>query len=366
MKIGGLFSIRGIQEVVGREPGQATEGRRLESLQLTAGQLVRGRVVDLLGQGKVLLNIEGRMLSAESHVAMQEGQELWLEVKGSGDKPWFALAGKKAAVREVLRLLLADTQSIGKSGRSLLNLADLPKDAVAPELNARLTELLGKFTDNAVGGRPEAEKIIRLLNWLGVGQSHGGGKRFSPQHFGRQLADILEGLVSSGSGRVAGPGGEFASLEKLAGLLETLHQLNSQPVSSDQDLFFLYPCFFSGAAGWGEWLVSLDREGLEDGRQQGSVVSLEFFLEMSRLGELHLQLSMHGKTLRGELALATDAARQHLQEQLPELTGALEGLGYQSVQIGCCLSTDSLLQKMKISLEEKARLRPDNLFHVTV
>ena len=362
MKIGESSSIKTIRLTGGTGTAALpTVGRG--DLQLTPGQLVLGKVAGFSDQG-LLLDIAGRLVAAESHVALQVGQEVWLEVKEGGERPWFIVADKKVATREMLRALLADTAVLGKAASTL---TDAPRAGLAPGLAARLEALLADFAAVVVGGEPEPEAVIRLVAWLGGGRPVDSGppRALYLERLGVRLAEILA-AGGEAEPEVAGEAASArVSLKKMADFLEMVQQLNGRPLSSDQQLFYLFPCFFSGASGWGEWLIGLDREAGKKGAA-GGMVDLEFFLEMSRLGSVHLRFVLEGQAVQGEITLVDEPLVDYLRGQLPDLSRAIEGFGYGPVRIHCRQSSRNLLQGLKEALEDKARLRPDALFHVTV
>ena len=74
------------------KPAQKQEG---DELLLAPGQLVKGRVVGLAGDGKFLLDVGGQMVTARSLVPLTPGSELWLETGKGGSVPLLTLAAKK-------------------------------------------------------------------------------------------------------------------------------------------------------------------------------------------------------------------------------------------------------------------------------
>lgn len=364
MKISDLVTIKGAPTGPAAELGATAASREpLAPLALTPGQLLLARVVGLTEGGRALLTIQGQTVTAESSVPLQVGDEVWLEVKQGGERPWFVLADKKAAAYEVLRTMMADTPALGRALRGLQEFAGLPQSAgpMATAPAARLEALLAGLANLAVDGRPAPEAVVQLLAWL-HGSGGAAGKGQAAQRLDQQLADALAAGRQAGGALAAGP--KAVDLAKLGGFLEQLSNLNAQPPAQDQSLFFMFPCFFSGAAGWGEWLVSLDQEGRGDA-DKAPTMALEFFLEMSRLGDVHLRFTMTGQAVQGEIDLSDDQTRAHVEAMLPELTAALEGQGRGPLTIRCRTSPRRHLQHLKAAMADKARLRDATLFHVT-
>ncbi|OIP50233.1 MAG: hypothetical protein COZ12_08395 [Deltaproteobacteria bacterium CG_4_10_14_3_um_filter_60_8] len=363
MKISDQVAIKAAPVSPVPEEGAASAGREPRAaLQLTPGQLLLARVVGMADGGRALLAIQGQTVTAESAVPLHVGDEVWLEVKQGGERPWFALADKKVAAYEVLRAMLADAPALGRALRGLQEFAGLPRSGLAAAPTGRLEALLAGLAAMAMDGRPAPEAVVQLLAWLhGFGNAPGKGQM--PQRLDQQLADALAAVRLAGVSLAAGP--KAGDLERLAAFLEQLGHLNAQPVSQDQSAFFMFPCFFSGAAGWGEWLVTLDQDG-RAGAGQAPTMALEFFLEMSRLGNVHLRFTMAGQAVQGEIDLADDKIRVHVERLLPELSAALGNMGCYPLTIRCHTSPRHHLQHLKEAMADKARLRDSTLFHVTV
>ena len=80
---------------------------------------------------------------------------------------------------------------------------------------------------------------------------------------------------------------------------------------------------------------------------------LNFFLEMSRIGELHCQL-MVDDAIQGCFFCASREVSRHLGNSLVELKEILMGLGYQQVKLSCQPADLSLRMKLQERLEEQA------------
>jgi len=473
-----------------RPPGEAV-GRTdaaAEKLELVAGQIVKGRVVGSKGEGKVLLAIGDRTVSARSLVPLAKGSEVLLEVKEAGAMPWLTLAGKKGLAQEVMRLLLGEAPGlarvagflsgagvdaapvatatgaktavsppgqqasqvlasasapsvpagpealsvVGPSGASgvvspssvspgslsssfppasavvtgspepspgavaetpsgsgavpaaagvavspasvaakpspvspavpsaapMAGGAVLPPPLALPSLSTELFSLLESLRQEvggvAMDGQAEVGRLVRMLRlFQGAAPARNGEV---PVAIAGRLAEVAERLGEA-AGRVVGGGERSAGgdLDKMARLLDGLQQLNSHPSSPNQPVFLLLPCFLAGGAGWGQWLFSMAGEGGAAGEDRGCAI--DFFLQMSRLGDLHLRLFVKGNALSGEFSVADEQVRSHLAAQLAQLAAVFEGYGYQPVSFSCRLAVEPLPQTVKRTVEQKAQLR---------
>ena len=351
MKIGGApFSLKGIQQPAsGRSEGGDKPGLPA-SLLFGQGQLVRGEVTGLTPDGKVLLDIGGQMVEARSEVALKPGSTLWLEVRQT-EPLWLRVADKKGAAQEFLRQYYADPAAMGKGLRALLGLAFLSE---AEKSLADQAGVLQNFANAAMGAEADPDRIIRLLAMLGNGgtaEKNGTGQAGS----GPQRLHQLVALLAEDRGGVLGKA-NAAAMQKLGLLLELQGELNALPASAQQAQFLLFPCLFTMGAGVGQWLFTLDRGEDQTATGEDRGYTLSFFLEMSRLGEVQIQLRVKGQTLQGECVVNTEAVREHLAPQLAELEALLGKLGYESVHFSCRVAKASMLESLKTGIEAAAQL----------
>jgi len=350
MKIGGdPFVLKGIQlPASGRSEG-GDKPASPASLLFGQGQLFRGEVTGLTQDGKVLLDIGGRIIEARSEVALKIGSALWLEVQQT-DPLWLRVADKKGAAQEFIRQYYADPAALGKGLRSLLGLAFLAESEKGLQ---NLVGVLQNFANTAVGQEADPSRLIRLLAMLGGGtvEDKGAGQAGpGPQ----RLQELIALLGAGRGGGLDKP--SAAAMQKLGLLLELQGELNALPASAQQSQFLLFPCLFAMGAGVGQWLFTLERgeEQAAIGEERG--YTLSFFLEMSRLGEVQIQLRVKGQTLQGECVVTSETVREHLAPQLGELEELLGKLGYDTVHFSCRVAKATMLESLKIGIEMAAQL----------
>lgn len=364
MKVGDLFSIKIFQ--TGGRPETDGAGKTLGASQkfnFTVGQLVKGRVTGFTQDGKVLIDIQGRTVSAKSQLPLKVGSELWLEVRQTEPEPWLVLSGKKGAVQEFLQQILGDKSSVTKAVQTLQLLSHDDKTQLPLELRGEVEGVLKTFGNLSLGSEADPEKVIKLLAWLNAGQA-GTGRGLFSAGLGEQLTKLLETLKQAGGEKTLDKAA-LLGIEKLAGLVDSLNSVNSQPPAPNQAPFFLLPCLLAAGAGWGECLVSIDADEGQDALSAAPHLSLTFFLEMSRIGDIHLQVTVRGKSLRGDFVVADEAVQAHMEKCLPELTELMEKLGYGPVYLGCRVAEDNLIGRLKEALEQRAQLAPVNILDVT-
>jgi hypothetical protein len=350
MKIGELpVLLKGIQPAVSdRSAGGGKTG--LPPLLPEQGQLFRGVVTGLTADGKVLLAIGGQTVEAQSEVPLRPGSALWFEVQQT-EPLWLRVADKKGAAQEFLRQYCADPAALGKGMRALLGLSFLAE--MGNGMNEQ-SVLLQNFANTAMGGEADSGRIIRLLSMLGTGTA-AGEKGAGPAGEGTESLRQAISLLAEAGGGILDKAGA-ASLQKLGLLLELQSEINALPASPQQGQFLLFPCFFAMGGGAGQWLFSLDRGDDRTSADEERGYTLSFFLEMSRLGELQVQLRVRGQALQGECLVSGEPVREHLAPQLAELEALLGKLGYGPVHFSCRVAKTGMLESLKGGIEAVAQL----------
>ncbi|MBA3004461.1 MAG: flagellar hook-length control protein FliK [Desulfurivibrio sp.] len=351
MKIEGTpFFLKGIQPPVsGRSDGGNKPGVPA-SLLFGQGQLVRGEVTGLTPDGKILVAIGGQTFEARSEVALKPGSSLWLEVRQT-EPLWLRVADKKGAAQEFVRQHYADPGAMGKGLRILLGLAFL---ADAEQGLADQAGPLQNFANTAIGPEGDPGRIIRLLSMLGTGVAAENSGSEQAGVGVKKLHELIAFLAED-KGGILGKS-SAAALQKLGVLLDLQGELNGLPASAQQAGFLLFPCVFAMGAGAGQWLFVLDRDEEQGAAGEERGYSLSFFLEMSRLGEMQIQIRVKDQTLQGECVVDREAVREHLAPQLAELEELLGKLGYEPVHFSCRVAKSSMLESLKIGIEAAAQL----------
>jgi len=366
MKIGDFFPIKIFKPGSPQANAAADKSAgEFQKINLSVGQFLKGKVTGFSPDGKILIDIQGQTVTAKSQLPLKLGSELWLEVRQTEPEPWLvAVPDKQEAVLEFLQQALADNSSVGKAIQVLQTSVGGAEADLPPELYAEFETLLQAFGDIALQGDADPEKLIKLLSWLNAGQSS-SRKALFPAKLDEQLNDLLVALKRPGAAQTLDKA-ILSGIEKLASTIGSMQAVNSHPPVMNQLPFFLVPCLFAAGAGWGQCLLSTDADaGGEEGGGRRAQATLSFFLEMSQLGALHLQVTIKDKALRGDFAVAEEAVRAHLAGCLPELKEIMEKLGYGPVHFGCRVNKSNLIGQLKEELEKKAQIRPVNILDVT-
>lgn len=327
------------------------------------GQLLQGRVLGMTPDGRMILDLAGQQITARGAVELPVGREFWFEVRQAGPEPWLSVADKKG---EMLRFLqqaagggMRDFSRLGELLASLETMLAQDKAATvgpAAELVALLRQL-------GLDGEVAPEKLLRLLTLLRPAGEVSGQAAPSAAGLPRRLAELIATIPNLAS-RPAAERETLTALGRAGRFLEAMTIMNEQIPARQQPLFWLLPCLFALDAGAGSWLLSF-AESQEEEAAGAEAFSLVFFLEMSRLGELQIQVTVREEQLEGIFLLADQEARAHLTANLGELQERLTALGYHP-SLQCRPAAAPLLPALKGALEEAAGSHyPTHLVNLT-
>lgn len=296
---------------------------------LDPGRLLKGRVLSVDGGGLVTVSTEQGSFAATTATPLAVGQELWLQVVRGGTTPLLAEAGKANAVMNLLRILLPGmTAEFGNR--------DLAPTGSESKPSPEASRLSAFWAANGLDASPDPLKLLKAVAHFsadrGMGQPNAHGLDLTPA------------------------AGDFdsppAAVQKLAQLLDAHALVNQQPPLSGRQDYCIYPLFFADGASRGEWLYSFEQGGNEGGQEE-NFATLSFYLAMTRLGDIHLNLNMRPHGLSGVFTMTTAEAADHLRHQLPQLVTALEPLAGRVV-ITCRTAPFDSLRALKDDLTAKA------------
>jgi hypothetical protein len=303
-----------------------------------SSQLVKGTVISKTSVG-YLIKTDTGVLTANSFIPLDIGSELWFEpLGGSGSD--LAPATPQKAMPAIMRLLLP---LLSAGGGEMLASANSRADAAlvgkgATAVSSEAGNPLNFLADYGVTSKADPVKLLAFMaaiNKSGVAD-----------------ASFIDTIASGLDGREHGkhvPKTLEAAASAVKSLFEAHAQLNTQAQVNSQSQLFLFPYFFAGASGWGEWLYSFDKQNDHDENSTSAEYGISFYLTMTRLGEMHLQLTGKGKELRGTFTLPSREAAAHVNANLAQLQPVLEQF-YQPVNISCRHDSVDNLQKIKDDL----------------
>jgi hypothetical protein len=334
----------------------------LDGIRLAVGQLIKARVSEVGLDGKLFLTMAGKTIPVRSEVSLKPGQDIWLEVREVKPQPRLTLAAGKGTVHDFLRQFLAEGTGIGRAATML---SGLETGVETNQLTRLLTlfPLLGNLLEGLQGGNADVIALIDLLNALRRQAEKGPppGAPSRPESLSAfsagQIKEFQSGITSHAEKMLS-------ELAPLRAFLAATTNLNTLSFGKDGPPFLFFPCFFADNAGWGEWVFQHENASADHASAE-TPYRLSFFLTMSSLGDLHVDVSVSGKSLRGTLLVGNREVRDHIAEALPELQQLLRATGFDSVTLTCAVTRTGLPQAIKETVGQAAGLGSTSLLDVT-
>lgn len=250
-----------------------------------------------------------------------------------------------------LQVLMGDVLPGGDAGQesgAWQRLSLAATELGTPEALAAARQALPlQFVAAQQGADPLPSQLRLLASLMGLGAK-------SVVEEGRQEIETMFSRL------VEGQRPEVAA--KLASFFEGHARVNGEAAPSGQANFYLIPSLFTGQTGWGEWLWS--REQSTDNPEAGGQENLLFFLEMSNLGALTIQVMLQDKKIRGQIAMADKEGSLLVEALLPELQERLEAFGYQVMDFSCTCQPLNIMQELKEKLQQQAGAAPVSLLDI--
>ena len=298
---------------------------------LTPGQVISGRVISQTPDGGVVVQTDSGIFSARTLTPLAMGR-LTFEVLPDGRSLTPVPADK--GVLSALRLMLP-----------LLTKADNPLTAAVN---------LPESVSYTIGSTPEPLKLTAQM--AAVNQGKAGLAEFiktSPSLKEMPPDILLLSRILEAHGQINSGRADDTSQAQSHKPGSPDMALPGQPVRPLPNNYLLFPVFFQGNNGWGEWLFSFEGQNSK-GRDKEGGYGISFYLNMSRLGDVHLDLRSQGQNLRGIFSLSNKGAADFLRANLPELQEALSPL-FQQTNLQCVSKETNLMRRLKDDLTNKTQ-----------
>ncbi len=326
-------------------------GQNLAGKDLLVGQFIKGRVTGFAADGKVLLEIAGKTLTAKAEIELSRGQSVWLEVKEVGSTLVLSPADRKVDARNLLRFLFSNRSVLTDT---LAHLTAVPDNQADGANGASSLAIITRLLASVGNQDADVAKIMALASLF----------KSNPVANSAHIAALLKEEISNFIGENPQQAGIKSGIDKLMHWLSGLHSLNGQPTAAEQLPFFIFPCLLAAGQGWGEWMINFE-DADSAGQGAEGQYSLDFFLELSRLGDMHLRLTVNEGSVFGVIAVHNEEAEAHLKVMLPQLRDVLGGLGFAKVDVVARLADKNSLQALKVLLADKAQLANCNMVDLT-
>lgn len=236
--------------------------------------------------------------------------------------------------------------SLPKSGQIEQSPLSEKNEFASQELSAARAVLPLQFAAAQQGSEALPSQLRLLASLMGLGSQKNDSKAW--QEIEKIFGRLSEAKMP-------------AAAHKLASFFEAHSRVNAETPQT-QSNFYIMPALFSGQTGWGEWLWS--REGSSGDNDAHFQENLVFFLEMSQLGALTIQVILKEKKLRGQILMEDREGSELVASLLPGLRERLEAFGYDVVDFSCKCQSLNVMQELKENLHRRAGSEPVSLLDV--
>ena len=323
-------------------------------LALSKHEIVEGRVLKSLSSGKALLAIKGRQALAQSSIPLTEGSVLTLKVEETGRLPILKLIGVRLPETEAVNSALivsAVKENLWKSISEGIHDYGFSREWVS-----RFQELLDTLSSRLFS-KSTPELLSRLIDKSGImweakvkkALTH---QRIGTDNFNELINGDLKGLTSK---LLAAKGEEAGLLERLVSTLENLQILNHLGLEHGRKIFLPVPMQLPGGLFTiGQLLIQLPhrRQDETGNKKVGKDVSrITFLLELSILGPLRADLTIHDRSIEGRFLLTNEESKSRVEGAIHFLIDRLVESGFSVKFLECYLKepeivTESLIREI--------------------
>jgi len=328
---------------------------------LKVGDRLEAQVARKLGEGKVLVFLNGAPVEADATIPLQIGQKIHVQVESL--KPQILLrlvttdaAGEQGKIADYLKAFRSDPYAffgLFKEGGTLFNADNLK--ALSNSLLRSQSQSLGQMIRTLIFSTETVENPLFIRDFV----SRSG--LLLERTLGRSLkegapvgGDNLKGaLIRFGMGirewlatRPDIPEEEFKTLVRLAEYTDrSVHTLETQQVlnvlSRDQDNRFMVQIPFAFPQSLSMQDIFIEFGGSQRAETgEGSPFRIVFFLNLDILGEMMIDVGIRGQELTADLSCQSVDTMSLVSLSLEKLKENLDSLGFRVVRMACDVRDD--------------------------
>ncbi len=310
------------------------DGSNTHSLpELKNNQIIKAKIVQLMPNGKTLIEVNNQKIVAKSAMLLNPGEEVQLKVLSQKDATILKLINpiQKMTTRQISSLVTLFTKK-----DSILNILD--------HKTGKIKEIFHGISLKS--GKADKTFLPRLIDKSGISLENKIANILLDPKPGQNVkiilntlleqdikGNILQELLSMGSQNSKAMESMKVAISFLEAM-ETFQLLNHQ--SSDSGRFLLpFPIFGDSALSFGQLLIDTgdkDRDKTKDGEK---LINISFLLNMTQLGPLRADFSILKKEITGRFLLYDDDTCEYLKSMIHELKTRLAKVEYHAFNIEC-------------------------------
>lgn len=300
----------------------------------TLGEIIPVKWVRSLDPQRVLIQVRGKEMVAETAFPLPEGAESQVRVEQLEPRVIFKLlmptSGGSVSFNLLKKYWIGDPplESLVESWEALksVNEPSLPKEV--QETWTRIQEATKQFSGILESGA-DPQALVRIIDQSGLNLENKLLRMITSEgkpSIQGALDGDLKGLLLKMKAQLEQVAPETArELQPLIQKME-LYQLLNAGEGDPSRLLLLIPLIFPEGLRWTEVLFSGDREGGEPaGNREGGLL---FLLDMPALGKLQVEIQIRQNRLFGRFKTADPRIGDYLEENKLRLADRLGMAGY--------------------------------------
>lgn len=314
---------------------------------MVQNEVVVGKVLKSLPEGKALILIKGSVMVARTPHHLNEGDTLSLKVEDLSSSPTLKLLGpglKNTNPVNTSIILSAIEENLWQSTLENLNHIGLGK---APQ--SLLKELLTDLSLRLFS-KPNPELLKEIIEKSGVNWEAKLKKLLfhkTPEgpSLDRLIEGDLKGLISKFIDLDEKKSGH---LNRLLTTIKNIQLLNHDGMEQDRKIFLPIPMQFpDGFFTVGQLLMHLPqtgKEGYEKKQNDKKNFRITFLLDLSRLGPIRADLTAKGKEIALQFLLAHEEAKLIIEKKIPVFVDRVKDLGFSLRIVECHLQDKEIIK----------------------
>jgi len=329
-----------------------TESHSNTPLPLTKNEVIAGRVLKVLPEGKAALLIKGRQVIAKSPHPLTQGKLLSFRVENMLPYPTLKLlAGplRESGGVNVSMVMSALKENLWESLFKNMEHYGLPKGDLA-QFRALMNDVTWRlFTES----NPDLLRVLIAKSGLGweaklrKAALNGGPKGGA---FKQLIEGDLKGMVSKLLGQQDRDG---VLLKRFVSMIKNTQRLNLAGPEPVRKIFLPIPIQIpQGIFTVAQLLIHLPQQGDQGSpseKRKRDLFRISFLLELSRLGPFRVDLTVKGKEITGTFLLSNENARRVFENNLPLFIDRMEEKGFIIRRLTCHLKDPEKVTRPLVS-----------------
>ena len=342
-------------------------------LTLKVGDLLKGKVLKVLPDGRAIVSFKGTSVVVRPKVALSPKEEIFARVQTLGSEIKLGLLSKQAKVEgEFLRTLA----QAWRSNASIGKLADLLREAAAPlraggELRSNELSLIDRILAllaprESADPAAIAERLSSLARAFGLmheatiaraillGAPFMLLKRQLQKTLKPNLGKLVNMLSSKLSSLTVREPAARLQIERLLNLCSSLYdnvefqQLANHFLKQKRaQLYMQLPLLWQEESGAAELMVRSREEDARDGRINPDQCQVSLLIDLSGLGRVKAVAAIDKRTASCLFATEKKAVKDLIVKHSAELVDGLTAVGFKTVRLRAMVSLNPLPRQLE-------------------